>query len=155
LSQPGEFLSDKRVKLVTPVGELPNVAVLGPVRDDIQVELSRTDTFSLGITVPVNLSGNLSGGGDVGIVGDAGMLFARGAAIVAKAHIHMPTSEMARFGVSHGQSVKVAVGSERPVIFKDVVVRVGDRYDLAMHIDSDEANSCCLGKETEGRIVDC
>jgi putative phosphotransacetylase len=63
-------------------------------------------------------------------------------------------SEAGRFGVRHGQSVKVSVGSERPVAFGDVVVRVSDRYALAMHIDCDEANACCLSDETEGCIVD-
>ncbi|MDO4573088.1 MAG: PduL/EutD family phosphate acyltransferase, partial [Clostridia bacterium] len=43
LSQTGEFLSDKRVKLITPKGEIADVAVLGPLRKAVQVELSATD----------------------------------------------------------------------------------------------------------------
>ncbi|MBR5618627.1 MAG: propanediol utilization protein, partial [Clostridia bacterium] len=43
LSQPGQFLSDKRVRLVTRKGTIDNVAVLGPVRPETQVELSMTD----------------------------------------------------------------------------------------------------------------
>ena len=47
LSQPGEFLSEERVKLVTPKGQIDNVAVLGPERKAVQVELSATDAKSL------------------------------------------------------------------------------------------------------------
>ncbi|MBQ1418997.1 MAG: hypothetical protein IIY95_06270, partial [Firmicutes bacterium] len=56
LSQPGEFLSEERVKLVTPKGQIDNVAVLGPERKAVQVELSATDAKSLGLKAPVNLS---------------------------------------------------------------------------------------------------
>ena len=37
LSQPGEFLSQERVRLVSPKGELANVAVLGPERSAVHV----------------------------------------------------------------------------------------------------------------------
>ena len=43
LSQPGQFLSEERVTLVTSKGRIENVAVLGPARSAIQTELSLTD----------------------------------------------------------------------------------------------------------------
>ena len=49
LSQPGEFLSEQRLKLVTAKGEIANVAVLGPERKAVQVELSMTDCRTLHI----------------------------------------------------------------------------------------------------------
>lgn len=61
LSQPGEFLSGQRLRLATAKGELGRVAVLGPERSAVQVEMSLTDLRRLGIKAPVNLSGNLSG----------------------------------------------------------------------------------------------
>ncbi|MEG0754697.1 MAG: PduL/EutD family phosphate acyltransferase, partial [Angelakisella sp.] len=59
LSQPGEFLSEQRLKLVTAKGEILNVAVLGPERTKVQVELSFTDARQLGINAPLSLSGSL------------------------------------------------------------------------------------------------
>ena len=47
LSQGGEFLSEQRVRVVTNKGELAHVAVLGPERPAVQVELSRTDCRTL------------------------------------------------------------------------------------------------------------
>ena len=74
LSQPGEFLTGERVKVITHKGTLENVAVLGPARKAVQVELSMTDARSLGLKAPVRLSGDLTGAADVILIGPAGML---------------------------------------------------------------------------------
>ena len=153
LSQPGEFLSDRRVRILTPKGELSGVAVLGPVRSAIQAELSLTDARVLGIQVPVNLSGDLTGAADVYLMGTAGLLEAKGCAIAARAHIHMTQGDALRLGVRHGQVVKVRVHSRRPVVFEQVPVRVSDKFALAMHIDFDEANACCLEPGCRGEII--
>lgn len=153
LSQPGEFLSEQRVKLVTAKGVIDNVAALGPERSAVQCELSMTDCRTLGINAPVNLSGNLSGAGNVIIVGPAGVLEAKGCVIVAKAHIHMTPADAAQFGVSDGQHVRVAVNSKRPITLDDVVIRVKDSFSAAMHIDFDEANACAYDKNASARIV--
>jgi propanediol utilization protein len=150
LSQPGEFLSEQRVKLVTPGGELDLVAVLGPVRGAVQAEISMTDACVLGINAPVRLSGDLRGAADVVLIGPAGTFVAPGSAIVARAHVHMPPADARKFGVSDGQTLSVRVNSARPVTFENVLARVSDRFALAMHIDFDEANACGLEQNTVG-----
>ena len=55
ISQPGQYLSTCRVRLIGPKGILDNVAVLGPTRDATQVEISATDARTLGISAPVRL----------------------------------------------------------------------------------------------------
>ncbi len=152
LSQPGEFLSEQRIKLVTSKGEISNVAVLGPERKAVQVELSMTDCRALGIKAPVNLSGDLNGAGDVYLVSDNGIYNASESVIVAKNHIHMTPSDAEKFGVKDSQSVKVRVETSRPVTFEDVIIRVNPNFALAMHIDFDEANACCLDKDSKGKI---
>lgn len=141
LSQPGQFLSEERVKLVTAKGEIANVAVLGPVRDHVQVELSFTDARALGINPPLRLSGDLSGAEDVIIVGPKGVLEARGSAIIAKAHVHMTKEDAAKFGVSDGEHVCAHFEGPRSTTLNDVIVRVSDTSALALHIDFDEANA--------------
>ena len=153
LSQPGEFLSEQRVKLVTPKGEIANVAVLGPERGAVQVELSLTDARGLGVAAPVNLSGDLTGAGDVYLVGDHGMIAAPGSVIAAKAHIHMTPADAARLGVKDGDLVRVRARTSRPVTFDQVVVRVKESFALAMHIDFDEANACALRGGEVGEII--
>ena len=152
LSQPGEFLSEQRLKLVTAKGELANVAVLGPERNAVQVELSMTDCRALGINAPINLSGDLSGAGDVYLVSDKAVLNARGSVIVAQNHVHMTPDDAEYYGVQDGQSVRVTAKTQRPVTFDNVIIRVNPNFSLAMHIDFDEANACCLGKNSLGEI---
>lgn len=152
LSQPGEFLSEQRLKLVTSKGEISNVAVLGPERKAVQVELSVTDCRTLGIKAPINLSGNLNGAGNVYLFSENAVYNAENSVIVAQNHIHMTPKDAENFGVKDGQSVKVSVNTERPVTFDNVIIRVNPNFSLAMHIDFDEANACCLGKDTTGRL---
>ena len=153
LSQPGQFACAERIDVVGPKRTLSGVSILGPCRKADQVEISLTDARTLGVAAPVNLSGDLTGAGDVYIVGEKGMISAPGSVIAAKAHIHMTPADARRFGVTDGQRVRVRARTARPVTFEEVVVRVKDTFALAMHIDLDEANACALGTGGSGRIV--
>jgi len=153
LSQPGEFLSEQRVKLVTTAGEIGGVAVLGPPRRAVQVEISTTDACALGMSAPIRLSGNLSGAADVVLIGPAGAFEAPGSAIVAQAHVHMTPADARRLGVSDGQSLRARIGSVRAVTFENVIARVSETFALAMHIDFDEANACGLAPGDAGELM--
>lgn len=145
LSQPGQYLCEERVKLVTLSGEIANVAVLGPERKETQVELSLTDARALGVKPPIRLSGDLRGAADVIIVGPKGVITAKGSVIVAKAHVHMTPEDAKRYGVEHGQSVNIRMGTERSITLNDVQIRVDKNFGLAVHIDYDEANAAQVG----------
>ena len=56
-------------------------------------------------------------------------------------------------GVSDKEIVKVKLNTSRPVIYDDVVVRVSDKFALAMHIDTDECNAAAAFGKVEGEIV--
>ena len=152
LSQPGEFLSEERVKLVTPKGQIDNVAVLGPERKAVQVELSATDAKSLGLKAPVNLSGDLTGAAGVVIIGPAGILKADGSVIIAKAHLHLTPADAQHYGLQDGQIISVCIDSPRPITLNGVVARVRSDMALAMHIDFDEANAGMVGPGATGTI---
>ena len=154
LSQPGEFLSEERLKLVTAKGEMSNVAVLGPERKATQVELSMTDARSLGIKAPVNLSGDLTGAGDVVLIGPCGVLEAKGSVIVARAHIHMTPEDAKIYGVHDGQRVSLRVETERGVTFDHILIRVSPKFALAAHVDFDEANAAGSFGEVWGTIAE-
>ena len=152
LSQPGEFLSEERVKLVTPKGQIDNVAVLGPERKAVQVELSATDAKSLGLKAPVNLSGDLTGAADVVIIGPNGVLKADGTVIIAKAHLHLTPADAQHYGLRDGQIISVRIDSSRPITLNGVVARVRSDMALAMHIDFDEANAGSVGPNATGTL---
>lgn len=153
LSQPGQYLSAERVKLVTHKGQIDNVAILGPLRKEIQVELSLTDARMLGVKAPVCLSGDLEGAADVLIVGPEGVVTAKDSVMVAKAHVHMTPTDAEAYGVSHGEHVSIRLGSERAVTLNDVIVRVSPDYALAVHIDFDEANAAQVSGDIIGLLL--
>ena len=153
LSQPGQFVARERVGIVTSKGEFDNVAVLGPARKEVQVELSLTDARLLGINIPVNMSGCLKGAADVILKGPCGIYRASGAAIASKAHIHMTPGDARTWGVEDGDRVRVRLDTSRPVTIDDVAVRVSREFSLAMHLDYDEANACQYQKGDLGYIV--
>jgi putative phosphotransacetylase len=140
LSQPGQCAASETVIIAGPKGSLEQVRVLGPVRKQTQVEVSRSDTFRLGVTAPTRESGKLEGSGEITVIGPNGSIQLKEGLITAKRHIHMTPADAHTYGVSDGQPVQVKVDGERGVIFDNVVVRVSDRFFLEFHIDMDEAN---------------
>ncbi len=154
LSQPGQYVCEEKVEVVGEKSNLKRVSVLGPEREDVQVEISKTDSRSLGIDAPVRESGDLDGSAGCVLVGPCGELKLEKGVIVAKRHIHMTPENASEIGVKNGDVVFVDIPSkERSLIFKDVVVRVSKDYSLAMHIDTDEANSCLISSDVRGEIV--
>lgn len=155
LSQPGQFASNERVKVIGTKGEFPAVSILGPVRNATQVEISLTDARSIGVNAPVRESGDIAGSGLCRLVGPAGEIEISEGVIAAKRHIHATTADAERMGIENGEIVSVEIPSSngRNLTFGDVVVRVSDSYALAMHIDTDESNAAGMAPNTIGKIV--
>lgn len=149
LVQPGEFASMETVTIKGPKGSLEKVRVLGPSRTISQAEISRTDTFTLGIQTEVRMSGDVEGTPGAWIIGPMGSVELTRGIIVARRHIHMTPAEASFFKVKNGQEVRIRTRPPRSVIFEDVVVRVGENYRLECHLDTDEANACDLKNGSE------
>jgi propanediol utilization protein len=65
----------------------------------------------------------------------------------------MTTADAARLGLKDNDMVSVRLASERPMVFEEVLVRVSDKFALAMHIDADEGNASGWKKGVDGYIV--
>ncbi|MCQ2382190.1 MAG: phosphate propanoyltransferase [Clostridia bacterium] len=142
LSINGEFKSDKVVTIIGPKRNLERVAVLGPLRSQTQVEISVTDSYTLGIkNVPVRLSGNLSHSAPVSLIGTCGQLDLAEGLIVAQRHIHVNSSDMQKLGLTDGQKISISVGESCKITFHDVVVRKSNVDFPTVHLDTDEANA--------------
>lgn len=154
LSQPGQFACKETLTIVGPsLRPIENVRVLGPVRKASQVEISRTDSFTLKVKPPVRESGDIAGSAPVTIIGPKGVVTLKEGCIIANRHIHMSTDEGAAFGLSDGQYVDVEVSGERRTKFYDVQVRVHKDFRLEMHIDTDDANAAGIGNGAKVKIV--
>ena len=153
LSQPGQFLAEERVTVVGPKGEFANVAVLGPERAEAQVEISLTDARTLGLQVPVRLSGDVTDTPGATLVGERGQVTLTRGVLAARRHIHLTPDAAKRFGVKDKQAVKLQTFTSRPCIFEDVTVRISENFSPAVHLDYDESNACGFHPGDFGRIL--
>jgi acetate kinase len=153
LRQPGHWAAKERVTLQGPKGSLERVAILGPLRARTQIEVSRTDSFALGIDVPVRDSGKLNGTPAITIQGPAGT-FTTDGLIIAARHIHANPEDASRLGLEDGEFVDVRVGDQhRGLTFARTLVRVAADSFTEMHIDTDEANAAGISAGAEGELV--
>lgn len=163
LSQPGQYLSTTKLNLIGAVNPktgknrtINGVSILGPLRKYNQVEISLTDARTLGITVPVRESGDIEGSAPITIENPVNgkRLELKEGLIAAKRHIHMTPKDAEDFGVKNGDIVSVKItGTGRETTFGDTVIRVSDKFALAMHIDTDESNAACANGVIYGELI--
>lgn len=153
LSQPGQYACKELLTIVGPsLKPIENVRVLGPERSKSQVEISRTDSFTLKVKPPVRESGNIAGSAPITIIGPKGVVTLKEGCIIANRHIHMSLEDGANFGVKDGDFVTVDAVGERRTRFYDVQVRVDKNFRLEMHLDTDDANAAGLKNGSKVKI---
>ena len=124
------------------------MAIINPLRKQTQVELARTDAFTLGISPPLRESGKLDGTPGITLRGPHGMVTTTSGVILAHRHVHMSPAQAKDYGVADKDMIKVRVEGDREMTMGDVIVRVNPEYDLDMHIDTDEANAAGLSNDS-------
>ena len=155
LYQDGYYAANETVAVVGPRRRMiPNVRVLGPCRDKSQVELAFTDGISLGIDLPVRISGNIAGTPGCILVGPEGVVELQQGVIRAMRHVHMGLSDLNYYGVADQDMIHLRVESPGCTsILEDVVVRSGDNIKLEVHLDTDEGNAVNLDNATRVELV--
>jgi propanediol utilization protein len=153
LSQPGQFLAKERVSILGPKGNFQNVAVLGPVRKEAQVEISLTDGRILGITPPIRQSGDVTETPGILLSAEQGTVAISQGVIAAQRHLHLTPEAAMRFGVKDKQVVRLQTFTNRPTVFGNVLVRVSPDFADRAHLDYDEANACAMKAGDLGRIL--
>lgn len=154
LYQEGQYAAQESVTLIGPRSRvISNLRILGPCRDFNQVELSYTDSISLGFKVPVTNSGNIAGTPGCMLMGPAGFLEMEEGVIRAAPHVHMAPADAAFYGVENKSYMKLRVGGELGVTFDRIFVRVDPAFKLEVHIDTDEANACGLGPDVKCELI--
>lgn len=154
LSQPGQFAANETVAVVGSKGSFEKVRILGPARPATQLEISRTDSFAIGVKAPVRESGKTDGTPGILLKGPAGEVQIEEGVIVAARHIHFHTSDAEKWGIKDQDLLKVRLSGERGLILENVIARVSDSFKLDMHIDTDEANAAGAATGDTAEIID-
>ena len=154
LYQQGEFASEQLVTVIGPRQRIiPNVRILGPMRDYSQIELSYTDGVYLGIDLPLRISGNHEGTPGATVMGPKGAITLGKGVIRAERHVHMSTEDMAYYGVKDHDYMKLKIDGPCGVTFDRVKVRYHPKVVLEVHIDTDEGNACDLDSATDMELI--
>ena len=152
LSQKGEFASKEKIELINGKEKL-TARVLGPCREKSQVEISITDAHRLNLKkIPqIRVSGDLENTSSIEINGPKGKTKIN--IIVAQRHLHISDAEAKKFKLKNNRIVRIKTKGKRAVIFENVIVRVNKNYKLALHLDTDEANSAGIIKNSYGNLI--
>ena len=154
LFQSTDFAANETVAVVGPRQRMiPGVRILGPCRMFSQVELSFTDAISLGIDVPVKLSGDIEGTPGCLLIGPKGSLVLPKGVIRAERHVHMGPKDAEYYGVKHLDRMNMRLISPCPTTLEGLLVRVHKDWKLEIHIDTDEANCCDLANASRVELV--
>ena len=154
LYQDGYFASKQTVMVVGPRKRmLPDVRVLGPVRPS-QVELAFTDAISLGIDVPVRISGDHHDTPGCVLVGPKGVVELKAGVIRAMRHVHMGPADLEHYGVKNGDALHLRIESVGcTTVLENLVVRADPKVKLEVHIDTDEGNAVNLDSASKVELI--
>ena len=141
VNQIGEFASNDLVTIKTDKGEIPNVRILGPVRTYTQVEISKTDSYTLGLNPPVRTSGDIENSSPITIIGPKGILNLNEGCIIADRHIHITPKEAQEFGLMGINEVSLKVDGIKGGILEHVHLKVSEKAYFEVHLDTDDANA--------------
>jgi len=150
LSQPGEFAAEERVSLLHNGFEISDVRVLGPARDETQVELLTRDLDVLGFDCPVKTSGDLEDTPGLRIRGLKGEVTIEKGVIIANRHLHLTEEDALGLGLK-SNVVSMKVGDK---ILDNVVVRIDSNARLAVHINKDDEFAEFVDVGTCGELVE-
>lgn len=152
LVQPHQYASNVFVDLKTEKNIIKHVRVIGPLRDYTQVEISKTDSYILGINPPIADSGELENASLIEIIGPYGSVI-RKSAIIADRHIHITKQQKEELGFKDVEEVSVLFETEKTTIFSNVKLKVCEEANLEMHLDTDDANGALLKTGDYGKVV--
>ena len=153
LMQPGQYAGQEQILLIGPNGKTLKARVLGPARDESQIEVSLSDARLLGIEVPVRMSGDLKGSApitiaDVALVHEHIVHLDYGV-INSRPHIHMSLVDAQLLGLGGQRVTKLRLFGKKNVTI-EAVLRPQATAAFEGHIDVDEANAAGVDAECTG-----
>ncbi len=154
VSQPGEFAAEQTLIFKTPKSEIKRIRVVGPLRKQTQVEISKTDARKLGLNPPIRVSGDLDKSEKCQLIGPMGKVDLLQGVIIAQRHLHLEVESALKNNLKDQEIVSVRIGSKnRLITFHQVVARVSSEFKNSFHLDTDESNAAGLIGGEEGIVI--
>ena len=151
INQPGLFACNELVSLKGSKSSIENVRILGPFRDYSQVEISKTDSYTLGVNPKMRRSGSLDDTQKITVVGPKGSVDIP--VILANRHIHISEGEANKLGIKDNDRTLVKIDTlKRGVI--EVFYKVSKEAFKELHLDLDDANAFLLNQGDEVEIFE-
>lgn len=142
LNQPNQYASNLTLIIKGPKGIIENVRIIGPIRSYTQVEISKTDSYKLGVNPPIRESGNIMDSAPITLIGPKGELKLEYGCIIADRHIHITSKQKELYGLK--DSVDIYINREKETILRNVHLKVSEESYFELHLDTDDANGCNL-----------
>lgn len=130
------YVYRERVTIAGPRGTEISVALLGPWRDEAQLELSPSQCRALGVDAPFRQSGQLDDTPGFWVRGPAGRVYVPRGAIIAERHAHIRRS----LGM-HAERITAWMTGYAGVMPWDVPVKYGDYERDEIHFDKEIGES--------------
>ena len=153
INQPGQYACVEKVNLITEKGRINGVRIMGPLRDYTQVEISKTDSYTLGLNPPVRKSGDLSGSENIKLEYNGKIVEVKECCIIADRHIHVAYEDLEKYNLKDNQIVKLKINSEKGAILENVCVRASNNAYFEAHLDLDDANANLIKNGDLGEII--
>ena len=152
LTQPGMYACNEVVTIKGEKRSIENVRVLGPLRSYTQVEISKTDAYTLGVNPPVRNSGDLSGASLITIIGPHGEI-TKESCIIATRHIHVDKKINEKYQLEGIEKVNIKIPGEKGGIITNVYLKDSEEAYFELHLDTDDANAHLLKQNDEVEII--
>jgi len=153
INQPGQYACVEKVNLITEKGRIDNVRIIGPLRDYTQVEISKTDSYTLGLNPPIRKSGDLNGSENIKLEYNGKIVEVNECCIIADRHIHITYEDLEKYNLKDGQIVKLKINSEKGAILENVYVRASNNAYFEAHLDLDDANANLIKNGDLGEVI--
>jgi propanediol utilization protein len=153
ISQLGQFAAKEEIKILGPKGEL-KIRIVGPVRQQTQIELAITDCYKLGLKTVLRSSGLVKSTPGAILIASKKRIKIKNGVIVAMRHLHLAPAEAKSLKLKNGQLVSVRIAGPRGLIFNNVIIRVAKGYRKSFQIDTDEANACSWMPGMKGELIE-
>ena len=114
--------------------------------------MSKTDCRYLKIEAPLCNSGELENAAEIEIVnGDKSIK--RNCVIIQNRHIHMSYEDAEKYGYENDQIVRVKIDSVKGGIMDNVHIKLGDKFNMELQLDTDDGNAFFIDDSVEGEII--